>query len=104
MILIAFSNACKITNNSRFLEFCLTAHSRISKRFEKLLIQAIEIEIAEYIEQAKNIKDEANKRLVTRNGHLPETLFLFCCGIELWLQKIRLFTHPTKMHINIKKS
>lgn len=39
---------------------------------KKLLIQAVEIEIAEYIEQAKNIKDEANRRLVTRNGYLPE--------------------------------
>ncbi len=39
---------------------------------KKLLIQAIENEITEYIESFKSFKDEKNKRLVTRNGYLPE--------------------------------
>lgn len=38
----------------------------------KLLLQAVENEVAEYIENFKSMKDLANKRLVTRNGHLPE--------------------------------
>jgi putative transposase len=39
---------------------------------KKLLMQAIENEVAEYIESLKVIKDESNRRLVTRNGYLPE--------------------------------
>jgi putative transposase len=38
----------------------------------KLLIQAIENEVTEYIESFKSLKDESNKRLITRNGYLPE--------------------------------
>ncbi|MBS4168643.1 IS256 family transposase [Parachlamydia sp. AcF125] len=39
---------------------------------KKLLMQAVENEVAEYIESLKSIKDEANRRVVTRNGYLPE--------------------------------
>ena len=39
---------------------------------KKLLMQAVEIEVDEYIEHLKNLKDETNRRLVTRNGHLLE--------------------------------
>jgi putative transposase len=38
----------------------------------KLLLQAIENEVIEYIEGFKNFKDQSNNRLVTRNGYLPE--------------------------------
>ena len=37
-----------------------------------LLLQAIENEVTEYIESFKSLKDESNKRIVTRNGYLPE--------------------------------
>ena len=37
-----------------------------------MLQTAIENEVQEYIEQAKNIKDEKGHRAVIRNGYLPE--------------------------------
>jgi len=37
----------------------------------KLLQEAIENEVSEYIEQFREMKDEMNRRMVTRNGHLP---------------------------------
>lgn len=37
----------------------------------KMLQEAIENEVLEYIQQASELKNERNKRLVTRNGHLP---------------------------------
>jgi len=38
---------------------------------KRLLQEAIEYEVLEYVQQFKEMKDETNKRLVTRNGHLP---------------------------------
>lgn len=38
----------------------------------RLLEQAIENEVMEYIEQFKSLKNEDDRRLVTRNGYLPE--------------------------------
>ena len=38
---------------------------------KRLLQEAIENEVLEYVELFKEMKDEMNKRLVTRNGHLP---------------------------------
>jgi transposase-like protein len=38
---------------------------------KKLLQEAIENEVIEYVQKFQEIKDEMNKRLVTRNGHLP---------------------------------
>lgn len=38
----------------------------------RLLSQAIENEVKEYIEQLKGLKTEENKSVVTRNGYLPE--------------------------------
>lgn len=38
---------------------------------KRLLQEAIENEVLEYIDLFKEMKDEMNKRLVTRNGHLP---------------------------------
>lgn len=37
----------------------------------RMLQEAIEAEVAEYIGKCQEIKDEKNKRLVTRNGYLP---------------------------------
>ena len=39
---------------------------------EKLLIQAIEAEVAAYIEQHADCRDADGHRLVVRNGHMPE--------------------------------
>src|SRR5271155_1674861 len=37
----------------------------------KLLQEAIENEVLEYVQKFQEMKDEMNNRLVTRNGHLP---------------------------------
>jgi len=37
----------------------------------KMLQEAIENEVLEYIQQTAELRNEMNKRLVTRNGHLP---------------------------------
>lgn len=37
----------------------------------RLLQEAIEYEVLEYVQKFKEEKDEMNKRLVTKNGHLP---------------------------------
>ena len=37
----------------------------------KLLQEAIEVEVAEYIERFKEERDADGRRLVTRHGHLP---------------------------------
>lgn len=37
----------------------------------KMLQEAIEVEVAEYVERLQSLRDERNKRLVTRNGYLP---------------------------------
>jgi transposase-like protein len=38
----------------------------------RLLQEAIEIEVSEYIQLFKEVKDGMNQRIVTRNGYLPE--------------------------------
>jgi len=38
---------------------------------KRLLQEAIENEVLEYVQRFQDMKDEINKRLVTRNGHLP---------------------------------
>lgn len=37
-----------------------------------MLTAAIEREVADYIEDRRDVVDEAGRRLVIRNGHLPE--------------------------------
>ena len=37
----------------------------------RMLQEAIENEVLEYVQKFLGMKDEMNKRLVTRNGHLP---------------------------------
>jgi len=39
---------------------------------KKLLQEAIEAEVVEYVQLFKELKDEMNRRVVTRNGYLPE--------------------------------
>jgi len=39
---------------------------------EKLLVQAVEAEVAAYIERHADFRDADGHRLVVRNGHLPE--------------------------------
>ena len=38
---------------------------------KRLLQEAIEYEVLEYVQKFKEMKDEMNNRLVTRNGYLP---------------------------------
>jgi len=38
---------------------------------KKMLQEAIETEVAEYVRTYQELRDEMNRRLVTRNGHLP---------------------------------
>ena len=38
---------------------------------KKMLQEAIEAEVAEYVRKSQHLRDEMNKRLVTRNGYLP---------------------------------
>ena len=47
---------------------------------QKMLTAAIEREVADYIEDRKNIVDESGRRLVVRNGHLPEREILTGLG------------------------
>ena len=44
----------------------------IKEGARKILQQAIENEVAEYIESFQHQRDEINRRIVTRNGYLPE--------------------------------
>lgn len=39
---------------------------------KKLLQEAIEIEVAEYVRGFQELKDDMNRRIVTKNGYLPE--------------------------------
>ena len=39
---------------------------------QQMLKEAIEREVADYIDDRKDIVDESGRRLVIRNGHLPE--------------------------------
>ena len=38
----------------------------------ELLGRAMEAEVAEYVERHRDLTDEEGRRLVVRNGHLPE--------------------------------
>lgn len=39
---------------------------------QRMLKAAVEFEVMEYIEACRHLRDEAGRRLVVRNGHLPE--------------------------------
>ncbi len=38
----------------------------------RILQEAVDLEVIEYVEALRHLKDEAGRRLVVRNGHLPE--------------------------------
>lgn len=44
----------------------------LRNRAKKLLQEAIETEVAEYVQQFQELKDAMNRRVVTKNGYLPE--------------------------------
>lgn len=46
----------------------------------KMLQEAIEIEVAEYVRTCQELRDAMNKRLVTRNGYLPSRKILTGIG------------------------
>lgn len=39
---------------------------------QQLLAQTVQAEVAEYIERHAHVRDENGRRMVVRNGHLPE--------------------------------
>lgn len=43
----------------------------LRKGAKKLLQEAIEMEVAEYVQQFQELKDAMNRRMVTKNGYLP---------------------------------
>ena len=61
-----------LTNSQPEATFDNALETILRQGARKLLQQAIEVEIAEYIQEHSNHRDEEGKRLVTRNGHLPE--------------------------------
>ena len=46
----------------------------------KMLQEAIEAEVTQYIQDCQELRDQMNRRLVTRNGHLPERNILTGIG------------------------
>lgn len=47
---------------------------------KKMLQEAIETEVAEYVQACQEVRDDMNKRLVTRNGYLPSRNILTGIG------------------------
>jgi hypothetical protein len=47
---------------------------------QRMLAQAIDAEIAEWIETHRDVRDEAGHRQVVRNGRLPKRTILFGVG------------------------
>jgi transposase-like protein len=55
-----------------------------------LLAQAVEAEVAAYVEARAHLKDEAGRRQVVRNGHLPERTILTGVGpVEVQQPRVR---------------
>jgi len=52
----------------------------IQQGAREMLLKAIEAEVAGYIDQHAHLRDEAGRRLVVRNGHLPEREILTGIG------------------------
>jgi len=44
----------------------------LRKGAQRLLAQAVEAEVATFIEEHAHVRDEAGRRVIVRNGHLPE--------------------------------
>jgi transposase-like protein len=56
----------------------------------KLLQEAIEAEVVEYVQLFRELKDDMNRRIVTRNGHLPERNVLTGLGaIDIRQPRVR---------------
>jgi transposase-like protein len=62
---------------------------------QKMLAQAIEAEIAEWIEQHQHITDEQGRRQVVRNGYLPERKIVTGVG-ELAIEQPRVHDRRPK--------
>lgn len=61
-----------LTNKQSEATFDNALEAVLRKGAQQLLQQAIEIEVAEYIQNHSNHRDKEGKRLVTRNGRMPE--------------------------------
>ena len=61
-----------IISQSQQVTFDNPLEEVLRKGARQLLQQAIEQEVMEYVQSHQDYKDENGKRLVTRNGHLPE--------------------------------
>ena len=57
---------------SELQEPCGVLEELARKGARQLLAQAMEAEVAEFVEKHSNRTDEAGRCLVVRNGHLPE--------------------------------
>jgi putative transposase len=60
----------------------------------KIIAQAIEAELAEFLEQYQDLKDEQGRKAVVRNGYLPQRTVLTGIGeVEVEVPKVRDRTH-----------
>jgi putative transposase len=62
---------------------------------QKMLAQAIEAEVSEWIEQHQHLQDEQGRRQVVRNGHLPERNIVTGVG-ELAIEQPRVHDRRSK--------
>jgi putative transposase len=62
---------------------------------QKMLAQAIEAEVAEWIEQHQHLQDKQGRRQVVRNGHLPERNIVTGVG-ELAIEQPRVLDRRPK--------
>lgn len=56
---------------------------------QQMLAQAIEIEVAEWVDQHSHVRDERGNRQVVRNGYLPERKIVTSLG-ELEVRQPRV--------------
>ena len=63
-------NVIELKKPERFVDDPITEVLRTGAK--KLLAEALEVEIEDYISQYKDLKDNQNRRRVVRNGYLPE--------------------------------
>ena len=64
-------------------------HEILRQGAQKLLAEAIEADVAEWIEQHLHVTDEQGRRQVVRNGHLPERKIVTGVG-EVALEQPRV--------------
>lgn len=63
-------NVIALKKPEAFVDDPITEVLRTGDR--KLLAEALEIEIADYLSHYKDLKDNQNRRRMVRNGYLPE--------------------------------